>query len=50
MFCDVSVTVLLRLTKTNLDDRNPDERPTASELRRHRYLEPIPGWYFTSFT
>ncbi|KAK1218098.1 MAP kinase kinase kinase activity protein [Marasmius sp. AFHP31] len=26
---------------------DPDERPTAAELRRHRYLELPPGWKFS---
>ncbi|KAI0375277.1 Pkinase-domain-containing protein [Pilatotrama ljubarskyi] len=28
---------------------DPDERPTASELRRHPYLELQPGWTFNGF-
>jgi hypothetical protein len=30
-------------------DRNPDERPSAAELRKHRYLELPPGWIFPGF-
>ncbi|KAJ3779123.1 kinase-like domain-containing protein [Lentinula raphanica] len=29
---------------------NPDDRPSATELRKHRYLELPPGWTFTGFT
>jgi len=29
---------------------NPDERPTAAELRKHPYLTLPPGWVFTAFT
>ncbi|KAF8527883.1 kinase-like protein [Hysterangium stoloniferum] len=29
---------------------NPNERPTAAELRKHRFLELKPGWTFTGFT
>ncbi|VDB86477.1 unnamed protein product, partial [Peniophora sp. CBMAI 1063] len=29
---------------------NPDERPTAAELRKHPYLELPPDWTFTGFT
>ncbi|KAJ4486026.1 MAP kinase [Lentinula aciculospora] len=29
---------------------NPDERPTATELMKHKYLELPPGWTFTGFT
>ncbi|TFK30354.1 Pkinase-domain-containing protein [Coprinopsis marcescibilis] len=29
---------------------NPDERPSAAELRLHPYLELPPDWTFTSFT
>ncbi|KAF8529431.1 kinase-like domain-containing protein [Gautieria morchelliformis] len=28
---------------------NPNERPTAAELRKHNYLELKPGWTFTGF-
>ncbi|KAJ8462856.1 hypothetical protein ONZ45_g17790 [Pleurotus djamor] len=28
---------------------NPDERPTASELRKHKYLELAEGWTFNGF-
>ncbi|KZT05856.1 Pkinase-domain-containing protein [Laetiporus sulphureus 93-53] len=28
---------------------NPDERPSAAELRKHSYLELQPGWTFNSF-
>ncbi|KAK1236025.1 mitogen-activated protein kinase kinase kinase [Marasmius sp. AFHP31] len=28
---------------------DPDERPTAAELRRHRYLELPPDWKFSGF-
>ncbi|KAJ3987680.1 MAP kinase [Lentinula detonsa] len=29
---------------------NPDDRPSATELRKHKYLELPPGWTFTGFT
>ncbi|KAF9076192.1 hypothetical protein BDP27DRAFT_1414728 [Rhodocollybia butyracea] len=29
---------------------NPDERPSAAELRKHKYLELPPGWVFNGFT
>ncbi|KIK70895.1 hypothetical protein GYMLUDRAFT_301387 [Collybiopsis luxurians FD-317 M1] len=29
---------------------NPDERPSATELRKHKYLELRPGWVFNGFT
>lgn len=29
---------------------NPEERPTASELRRHKYLTLPEGWVFSGFT
>ncbi|KAJ3937717.1 MAG: MAP kinase [Lentinula lateritia] len=29
---------------------NPDERPSATELMKHKYLELPPGWTFTGFT
>ncbi|KAF6766134.1 STE/STE11 protein kinase [Ephemerocybe angulata] len=29
---------------------NPDERPSAAELKRHPYLILPPDWHFTSFT
>ncbi|KAJ7596945.1 MAP kinase [Mycena floridula] len=29
---------------------NPDERPSAIELRKHKYLELTPGWRFSGFT
>ncbi|KAJ7592704.1 kinase-like domain-containing protein [Mycena floridula] len=29
---------------------NPDERPSATELRKHKYLEFTPGWRFSGFT
>ncbi|KAH9487024.1 MAP kinase kinase kinase mkh1 [Psilocybe cubensis] len=29
---------------------NPEERPTAAELRKHPYLILPPGWVFTGFT
>ncbi|KAJ8083942.1 mitogen-activated protein kinase kinase kinase [Marasmius tenuissimus] len=29
---------------------NPDERPTAAELRKHKYLELPPGWQFSGFS
>ncbi|KAJ2927143.1 hypothetical protein H1R20_g9928, partial [Candolleomyces eurysporus] len=28
---------------------NPDERPSAAELRKHRYLDLPPGWVFPGF-
>ncbi|KAF9270166.1 Pkinase-domain-containing protein [Marasmius fiardii PR-910] len=28
---------------------NPDERPSAAELRKHKYLELPPGWQFSGF-
>jgi mitogen-activated protein kinase kinase kinase len=28
---------------------DPDERPTAAELRQHQYLIIPPGWEFTDF-
>ncbi|KAJ6495963.1 kinase-like domain-containing protein [Mycena vulgaris] len=28
---------------------NPEERPTAAELRKHSYLTPNPGWVFDGF-
>lgn len=28
---------------------NPDDRPSAAELRKHKYLELEPGWQFTGF-
>ena len=28
---------------------DPDERPTAAELRKHPYLELQPGWSFSAF-
>jgi hypothetical protein len=31
------------------DDSNPDERPSAAELRRHPYLIRPPGWGFSDF-
>ncbi len=30
--------------------RNPEERPSAAELRKHPYLILPPGWAFTGFT
>lgn len=32
------------------DDRDPNERPTAAELRKHRYLIRPPGWVFSDFS
>lgn len=29
---------------------NPEERPSASELRKHDYLVLPPGWQFNGFT
>ncbi|KAF5375044.1 hypothetical protein D9758_000365 [Tetrapyrgos nigripes] len=29
---------------------NPDERPSAAELRKHPYLELAPGWEFNGFS
>lgn len=34
---------------THAVTRNPDERPTAMELRKHKYLELTPGWVFSGF-
>ena len=31
------------------DHSDPDERPTAAELRKHPYLELQPGWVFNGF-
>jgi hypothetical protein len=31
------------------DNRDPNERPSAAELRKHRYLIRPPGWVFSDF-
>lgn len=35
---------------THVFGSNPEERPTASELRRHKYLTLPDNWVFTGFT
>jgi hypothetical protein len=31
------------------NNRDPNERPSAAELRKHRYLIRPPGWTFSDF-
>ena len=38
-----------RYSSDHLDDRDPNERPSAAELRKHRYLNRPPGWVFSDF-
>ncbi|KAL6310140.1 kinase-like domain-containing protein [Sparassis latifolia] len=46
---DISLSPLADDFRQKCFATNPDDRPTASELGRHPYLELQPGWQFNSF-
>ena len=51
MFRNVGFHSLVLLDASDCpDDRDPNERPSAAELRRHRYLNRPPGWVFSDFS
>ena len=48
----VSTTRVMQSSKqvlTSYAYSDPDERPSAAELRKHTYLELQPGWSFNGF-
>ena len=49
MFCNVSVMLMVWNTWLTSVFRDPDQRPTAAELRKHPYLELQPDWTFNGF-
>jgi hypothetical protein len=49
MFRNVGFFARLPLFSDHTDDRDPNERPTAAELRKHRYLNRPQGWVFSDF-
>jgi mitogen-activated protein kinase kinase kinase len=46
----VSFSIIRSLLLILSTIRNPDDRPTAAELRKHPYLALPPNWVFTGFT
>ncbi|OBZ79438.1 MAP kinase kinase kinase mkh1 [Grifola frondosa] len=46
---DVNLTPLADDFRQKCFAMDPDERPTAAELRKHPYLELQPGWSFVGF-
>ena len=51
VLCCVSLDRCWLSVRTEVDSlcRDPDERPSAAELRKHAYLELQPGWTFNGF-
>ncbi len=50
MFCNVGFSLpALPYSSDHADDRDPNERPSAAELRKHQYLNRPPGWVFSDF-
>jgi hypothetical protein len=49
MFCNVSFSLACFNSSDHADDRDPNERPSAAELRKHRYLNRPSGWVFSDF-
>jgi len=47
---DVQLTELADDLRLKCFAMNPNDRPSAAELRAHPYLELPPGWTFSSFT
>jgi hypothetical protein len=49
MFRDVSHSLTFYFFLTLPDASDPNERPSATELRKHPYLNRPPGWMFSDF-
>jgi hypothetical protein len=49
MLCDVSPFKIVPSTEPYVIARNPDDRPSAAELRKHSYLTLPQGWMFNGF-
>ena len=50
MFCYVSFHYPVAILYSLSCFSDPEERPSAAELRRHEYLNLPPGWQFNGFT
>lgn len=50
MFRNVRFSLTWLFSSDHPDDRDPNERPSAAELRKHRYLNRPPGWIFSDFS
>jgi len=49
MFRDVGPLPILFYISDTSDASDPNERPSATELRKHTYLTRPPGWVFSDF-
>ena len=49
MFRDVGPSPTLLYISDTSGVSDPNERPTATELRKHTYLTRPPGWVFSDF-
>ena len=50
MFCKVGFLLACLYSSDHPDDRDPNERPSAAELRKHPYLKLSPDWMFYVFS
>jgi hypothetical protein len=50
MFHNVGFSLACLDASDYLDDRDPNERPSAAELQKHRYLIRPTGWVFSDFS